>query len=343
MSVSYSSHLTSSNQTSCYQQCLTSNNCGTSAIGVCLETSDTLTPEIHYLQATTTNQTTLLGHYDESKQVSAAFAGLQWQSPTTSGYAIQNNQLVGETKVELMAPHSCGQDWLDSSIASSNQLAMEIPAQAGLPGGVALRSAEQQLELATMKDQSSDVVSSKTTTPPTANISINRFDQTPPGRKALPEKIIQRVKANKKERRRTQSINHAFSELRKHIPDVPRDTKLSKIKTLRLAISYISHLMATLDGEDYIEARAMSSGATQMCVVSLPLDSRNLAPMASANDDDRGLQRKATEGLLISPVQHGKFRNRDRKHRTGWPEIIWKSSSSLKRLELAQPQQESSK
>ena len=49
--------------------------------------------------------------------------------------------------------------------------------------------------------------------------------------------------SNKKERRRTQSINNAFSSLRDCIPNVPTDTKLSKIKTLRLATSYIDYLM----------------------------------------------------------------------------------------------------
>ena len=48
--------------------------------------------------------------------------------------------------------------------------------------------------------------------------------------------------ANKKERRRTMSINNAFAELRERIPNVPADTKLSKIKTLRLATSYIAYL-----------------------------------------------------------------------------------------------------
>ncbi|KAG8035408.1 hypothetical protein G9C98_006854 [Cotesia typhae] len=53
--------------------------------------------------------------------------------------------------------------------------------------------------------------------------------------------------ANKKERRRTQSINNAFADLRDCIPNVPADTKLSKIKTLRLAASYIGYLMAVLE------------------------------------------------------------------------------------------------
>lgn len=59
-----------------------------------------------------------------------------------------------------------------------------------------------------------------------------------------------RVTANRKERRRTLSINNAFQELRECIPNVPSDTKLSKIKTLRLATSYIAYLMDLLAQED---------------------------------------------------------------------------------------------
>ena len=62
--------------------------------------------------------------------------------------------------------------------------------------------------------------------------------------------VKRRSSANKKERRRTQSINNAFAELRECIPNVPADTKLSKIKTLRLATSYIAYLMDVLHGDD---------------------------------------------------------------------------------------------
>lgn len=65
-----------------------------------------------------------------------------------------------------------------------------------------------------------------------------------------PEKgIKRRVTANRKERRRTLSINNAFAELRECIPNVPSDTKLSKIKVLRLATSYIAYLMDLLAEE----------------------------------------------------------------------------------------------
>lgn len=60
---------------------------------------------------------------------------------------------------------------------------------------------------------------------------------------------------NKKERKRTLSINSAFSSLRECIPNVPADTKLSKIKTLRLATSYISYLMQLLDDSSPINGK----------------------------------------------------------------------------------------
>ncbi|XP_006635852.1 basic helix-loop-helix transcription factor scleraxis [Lepisosteus oculatus] len=54
--------------------------------------------------------------------------------------------------------------------------------------------------------------------------------------------IRQRNAANARERDRTNSVNTAFTALRTLIPTEPADRKLSKIETLRLASSYISHL-----------------------------------------------------------------------------------------------------
>ena len=42
------------------------------------------------------------------------------------------------------------------------------------------------------------------------------------------------------------SVNSAFVTLRTLIPTEPADRKLSKIETLRLATSYISHLATQL-------------------------------------------------------------------------------------------------
>ncbi|KAM9805819.1 basic helix-loop-helix transcription factor scleraxis-like [Syngnathus typhle] len=63
----------------------------------------------------------------------------------------------------------------------------------------------------------------------------------PPG-SSPPTEIRQRTAANARERDRTNSVNTAFTALRTLIPTEPADRKLSKIETLRLASSYISHL-----------------------------------------------------------------------------------------------------
>ena len=55
-----------------------------------------------------------------------------------------------------------------------------------------------------------------------------------------------RYNANYRERDRTNSVNSAFTTLRTMIPTEPADRKLSKIETLRLATSYISHLHTVL-------------------------------------------------------------------------------------------------
>ncbi|XP_034552242.1 transcription factor 15 [Notolabrus celidotus] len=61
-----------------------------------------------------------------------------------------------------------------------------------------------------------------------------------------PVVVKQRSAANARERGRTQSVNTAFTSLRTLIPTEPVDRKLSKIETLRLASSYISHLANVL-------------------------------------------------------------------------------------------------
>ncbi|XP_030036173.2 heart- and neural crest derivatives-expressed protein 2 isoform X2 [Manduca sexta] len=101
-----------------------------------------------------------------------------------------------------------------------------------------------------------------------------------------------RTTANKKERRRTQSINTAFSDLRECIPNVPPDTKLSKIKTLRLATSYISYLLKVLetDGEPAGGFRA---------------DLHHTPP-----------RRRPADAQQSSAEKRG-------KGRTGWPQHVW--------------------
>nr|XP_046260556.1 helix-loop-helix protein 2-like [Scatophagus argus] len=50
-----------------------------------------------------------------------------------------------------------------------------------------------------------------------------------------------------RERVRVLAFNVAFAELRKLLPTLPPDKKLSKIEILRLAICYISYLNHVLD------------------------------------------------------------------------------------------------
>ncbi len=64
----------------------------------------------------------------------------------------------------------------------------------------------------------------------------------------------QRNAANARERARMRVLSKAFSRLKTSLPWVPADTKLSKLDTLRLASSYISHLRQLLQ-DDRLEKR----------------------------------------------------------------------------------------
>ncbi|XP_075234772.1 uncharacterized protein LOC142332303 isoform X2 [Lycorma delicatula] len=106
--------------------------------------------------------------------------------------------------------------------------------------------------------------------------------------------VKRRNTANKKERRRTQSINNAFADLRECIPNVPADTKLSKIKTLRLATSYIGYLMGVLENED--------------CGDGFKADLSSHGSRRPANECRRNVQQNES---------------RKAKGRTGWPQHVW--------------------
>ncbi|XP_037806187.1 heart- and neural crest derivatives-expressed protein 2 isoform X2 [Lucilia sericata] len=111
--------------------------------------------------------------------------------------------------------------------------------------------------------------------------------------------IKKRNTANKKERRRTQSINNAFSCLREKIPNVPSDTKLSKIKTLKLAILYIKYLVEVLDGDQ--------------------------DPKNGFRADLKPLHRKNSHEKRAYVRNETKSISRQSKGRTGWPQDVWAS------------------
>ncbi|KAK9758774.1 Helix-loop-helix DNA-binding domain [Popillia japonica] len=120
--------------------------------------------------------------------------------------------------------------------------------------------------------------------------------------------VKRRNTANKKERRRTQSINNAYADLRDCIPNVPSDTKLSKIKTLRLATSYISYLTGVLETDDPaggFRAELATSGrkSSNSHVQVNECSSGQISPKSDTSED------------MIS--------TRRAKGRTGWPQHVW--------------------
>uniref|UniRef100_A0A8V0XEZ9 Heart- and neural crest derivatives-expressed protein 2 n=1 Tax=Gallus gallus TaxID=9031 RepID=A0A8V0XEZ9_CHICK len=117
-----------------------------------------------------------------------------------------------------------------------------------------------------------------------------------------PRPVKRRGTANRKERRRTQSINSAFAELRECIPNVPADTKLSKIKTLRLATSYIAYLMDLLAKDDQNgEAEAFKAEIKK-------------------TDVKEEKRKKELNEILKSTVSSS---DKKTKGRTGWPQHVW--------------------
>lgn len=81
--------------------------------------------------------------------------------------------------------------------------------------------------------------------------SVNKRSKkpSPSSTQSFEELQNQRVLANVRERQRTQSLNDAFTSLRKIIPTLPSD-KLSKIQTLKLASRYIDFLYQVLQSDE---------------------------------------------------------------------------------------------
>jgi len=119
--------------------------------------------------------------------------------------------------------------------------------------------------------------------------------------------VKRRVTAGKKERRRTQSINTAFAALRGCIPNVPSDTKLSKIKTLRLATSYIAYLMDVLNQDD----PALAEGGFK-AEITKKIESR-----------EEKRRREAEEILKAATKDKERGDKTKSKGRTGWPQQVW--------------------
>ncbi|KAL8616791.1 hypothetical protein ACOMHN_017828 [Nucella lapillus] len=152
--------------------------------------------------------------------------------------------------------------------------------------------------------------------------------------------IKRRVTANKKERRRTLSINNAFAQLRGCIPNVPSDTKLSKIKTLRLATSYISYLMELL-GKDSPElpecfkaeitkkpspaSTSSSASSSSSSSSSLLSSSTLLTSLQSSSSSvlEAEKRKRESEGESPDDSSCSPIPEKRTKGRTGWPQHVW--------------------
>ncbi|KAK7111003.1 uncharacterized protein [Littorina saxatilis] len=78
-------------------------------------------------------------------------------------------------------------------------------------------------------------------------------------RKRRVPSVAQRRAANIRERRRMFSLNEAFDRLRRRIPTFAYEKRLSRIETLRLAISYIGFMSDIVNGVDPAKVKFTSN------------------------------------------------------------------------------------
>ncbi|EFO28257.1 hypothetical protein LOAG_00214 [Loa loa] len=104
-----------------------------------------------------------------------------------------------------------------------------------------------------------------------------------------------RNQSNRKERRRNEEMNLAYARLQRCVPHIPHDQKLAKIKTLRLAMLYIKHLEAVVDGS----VRVRSSSSQEL----RPLEVEDFASIAMAEIQARNNYKDLAEKELRRGVR----------------------------------------
>ncbi|KFP84596.1 Achaete-scute 4, partial [Acanthisitta chloris] len=72
-------------------------------------------------------------------------------------------------------------------------------------------------------------------------------------------------KRNERERQRVRCVNEGYTRLREHLPKEFADKRLSKVETLRAAISYIKYLQSLLDCHPLGSNKAPSPCPLQEC------------------------------------------------------------------------------
>ena len=106
------------------------------------------------------------------------------------------------------------------------------------------------------------VATTRTIEIPTANATANSRGRKRTATSRLPAKLKEPAavaRRNARERRRVKMVNDGFLRLRKHVPTDPKNKKLSKVKTLRLAIDYIKHLQQLLVESSVKQSHSASS------------------------------------------------------------------------------------
>ncbi|NWS24646.1 ASCL4 protein, partial [Polioptila caerulea] len=72
-------------------------------------------------------------------------------------------------------------------------------------------------------------------------------------------------KRNERERQRVRCVNEGYTRLREHLPKEFTARRLSKVETLRAAISYIKHLQSLLDCHPLGSTRTPNPASPREC------------------------------------------------------------------------------
>jgi hypothetical protein len=123
--------------------------------------------------------------------------------------------------------------------------------------------------------------------------------------------LIQRNAANDRERTRMRVLSKAFLKLKTSLPWVPKDTKLSKLDTLKLATIYISYLTCILKEDD---SHMIDISEYSSCTSS-KFDIKQIIPVfisnfkASSIEKHRSLVSNFTENQKTQVSSHNNFVN----------------------------------
>ncbi|KAJ8314837.1 hypothetical protein KUTeg_006987 [Tegillarca granosa] len=104
------------------------------------------------------------------------------------------------------------------------------------------------------------------------------------------------ARRNARERRRVQAVNNAFLKLRRHVPFENKHKRLSKVKTLRGAIEYITKLQEMILEFDSKQYEKMEKRNNEICVQNCPSVVRGY-PM-------QGLRNRINPQQMMPPGYH---------------------------------------